>query len=317
MEHESIVRKIQKLFSLAQSPNEAEASLAMATAQALLAQYNLEAAVVRGAHVAGGTVAQEPEKRERTKIPYSAFYMYQRLLWRTIAEANFCWYWVADTTEEYNKRTDIGVEVRSRKVKRHMLLGTEANVIVVRMMGEYLEDTMERILPYPHSERLSKSAISWKTGCAERLVQRIQILAAERRESKPTTTSTGTEIALRDVIQAEYEANYDAAYGAGSWLKAKLRQADAMANRQLQDAERDQKLLNESPAEKRARLKQEALDEKKSRKNQEKWQRQWDNAQRARSRNLDHGAYWDGHATGNDIGLEGQVATGPDYKRVS
>lgn len=313
MEHESIVRKIQKLFSLAQSPNEVEANLAMATAQSLLAKYNLEAAVVRGTHVAGGTVPSEPEKREKTKIPYSAFYNYQRLLWRTLAEANFCWYWVADTTEDYNKKTDIGVEVRTRKVKRHMLLGTEANVIVVRMMGEYLEDTMERILPYPHSERLSKSAISWKTGCTERLVQRIQRLAAERRESMTSQTapnSNETGIALRDVIQREYEANYDAAYGEGAWLKSKLRSQEWQANKALEEAELENKLLNESAEEKKARLKREAIEAAKNQKQQAKYQRQWDAKQRARVKNLDHGAYWDGHAKGSDIGLDGQVASG-------
>jgi hypothetical protein len=319
MEHESIVRKIQKLFSLAQSSNEAEANLAMATAQSLLAQYNLEAAVVRGTHVAGGTVAPEPEKRERTKIPYSAFYNYQRLLWRTLAEANFCWYWVADTTEVYNKRTDIGLVEQHRKVKRHMLLGTEANVIVVRMMGEYLEDTMERILPYPHSERLSKSAISWKTGCTERLVQRIQKLAAERREqmrSETVPNSNETGIALRDVIQAEYQANYDAAYGEGAWLKAQMRSKEYSAKRELEEAEKQQRLLNESPAEKRARLKQEAIDAAKCAKENAKWQRQWDAKQRARVKNIDAAAYWEGHSTANDIGLDGQVASGGNYKRV-
>lgn len=304
MEHESIVRKIQKLFSLAQSSNEAEANLAMARAQELLAQYNLEAAVVRGTHVTGGTVAAEPEKREKTKIPYSAFYKYQQLLWRTLAEANFCWYWVADTTEAYNKRVSYGTEIHHRKVKRHMLLGTEANVMVVRLMGEYLEDTMERLLPYPNSERLSKSAISWKTGCANRLVQRIQQLAAERREammSQPASNETG--IALRDVIQKEYEANYDAAYGEGAYAKTLINSKNATEKTKIRQAEREKMLLNESSEQKRLRLKEE----EKNKKFWEKAQKKYDTKQRNYVKNLDANAYWNGHAEGSNIGLDGQV----------
>lgn len=317
MENDNIVRKIQKLLALAQSSNEAEANLAMARAQELLAEYNLELAAVKGAYVEGGTNAPEPEKRERTKIPYSAFYKYQQQLWRALAEANFCWYWVADTTEEYGKRTDIGIEVRHRKVKRHMLLGTESNVIVVRMMGEYLEDTMERILPFPNTERLSRSAISWKTGCAERLVQRINLLAAERMEAITKPTESGcTAIALRDVIQAEYEANYDAAYGAGAWAKSRQRQEDAKVAKIKAEEEWEKYLLTESHVEKQLRLKKEAQEAARVAKEQAKWQRRWDNAQRARIRNLDHGAYWDGHAEGNDIGLDGQVGTAKERERL-
>jgi|HubBroStandDraft_5_1064220.scaffolds.fasta_scaffold289640_2 hypothetical protein len=48
-----------------------------------------------------------------------------------------------------------------------------------------------------------------------------------------------------------------------------------------------------------------------------KYQRQWDAKQRARIKNLDHGAYWDGHAKGSDIGLDGQVASGNVKVRIS
>jgi Protein of unknown function (DUF2786) len=327
MEHESIVRKIQKLFSLAQSSNEAEANLSMATAQSLLAQYNLEAAVVRGTHVAGGTVAPEPEKRERTKIPYSAFYNYQRKLWKTLAEANFCWYWISDTYEAYNKRVSYGVIEQHRKVKRHMLLGTESNVTVVKMMGEYLEDTMERLLPYPNSERLSRSAISWKRGCADRLVERIQTAFYERQKSTMTQAGTGTEIALRDVIQHEYEMNYDAAYGNGAYARKLIddeqwkaghekRKEEAKANEEKAQREWLEYLQNESPVEKRKREKKEEQERIKQEKRQERADRSWSAERRRESKKIDSEAYYSGARVGKEISLDGQLGQGKEQEKL-
>ncbi len=68
IENEGIIRKIQRLLALGQSPNEAEANLAMAKAQELLAKHNLEAAMVKDAFVPGGTVVQE-EKLDLRPTP--------------------------------------------------------------------------------------------------------------------------------------------------------------------------------------------------------------------------------------------------------
>lgn len=102
---DSIIRKIQKLLELANSPNENEAASAQGRAQELLQQYNLEVAIVKETAVAGGTVVIE-EKREETKVNRSAAYQWQRDLWKTLATANFCFHWVMDEfTGKWSKST--------------------------------------------------------------------------------------------------------------------------------------------------------------------------------------------------------------------
>ena len=92
----SIIEKIKKLLNLAQSSCEAEASLAMARAQELLAKYNLDYAQVKDAELYGH---QQEEKREKTQVNRSAKYQWQVDLWAAIAEANFCWHWVRESTD--------------------------------------------------------------------------------------------------------------------------------------------------------------------------------------------------------------------------
>lgn len=168
----SIIEKIKKLFAIGQrrhnndgSSNEAEAAAAMAKAQDMLTKYNLDLRTVQDA-TAEKKGAVEGGKRDQVQIKRSAMYYWQQKFWKAIAEANYCFHWVVDTQEPRGDRW--------RRVKRHVILGSEVNVTVVQMMGEYLTQTMEDILPYPNNERLSRSAMSWREGCAERLIQRVK-----------------------------------------------------------------------------------------------------------------------------------------------
>src|ERR1035438_3258217 len=105
MADDTIAKKIKKLLNLAQSTCEAEATLAMARAQELLAKYNLDYAQVKDADLSGG---QPEDKREKTQINRSAKYQWQIDLWAAVAEANFCWHWVVDVTDPvlvYMKKT--------------------------------------------------------------------------------------------------------------------------------------------------------------------------------------------------------------------
>jgi uncharacterized protein YoaH (UPF0181 family) len=324
-EQESIIRKIQKLLALGQSSNEAEANLAMARAQELLAKHNLEMAMIKDAVVAGGTVQAE-EKRENTRISRSAQYKWQQMLWEAICKANFCWYSVAEVFE--GKR---GTKATTSKVrvKRHMVLGSESNVMAVRIMGEYLEDTMERILPFPNNERLSRSAISWKTGCAERLAQRVVELAEQRkRESDAArSTSSGTAIVLRDVYQREYQANYDARYGKGAYARSLARNAEWEAGRAEREvkakAEREQAekewleyLQNETPAQKKTRERQEAKEAQREEAARRRRNRSWHNEQRRNAQRTDWDAYQAGREQGNEIGLDSQLAASQPRKEI-
>ena len=97
---DSIVRKIQLLLNLAARAegNEAEAAAAMAKAQDMLAQYNLDLAVVQDAVVAGGVnMTKEEVRREKIEAKRNATYEWTRRLVKGVAEANYCVYFCSDS----------------------------------------------------------------------------------------------------------------------------------------------------------------------------------------------------------------------------
>ncbi len=315
--NEDIIRKIQKLLALGQSPNEAEANLAMARAQEMLAKHNLEFAMVNATHVAGGTVEAAPEKRERTKMSRSAKYQWQRELWEAIAKANFCWHSFIEVYE--GKR---GVGVRSKvPVKRHAILGKESNVIAVRLMGEYLEDTMERLVidkgGFTNAERQSRGANSWKRGCADRLVERIQKQAEERKkEGDAARPANSTALVLRDIYHA---LNYDATYGKGAHARHLLQDAEWEAGQAERErvaevarlkAEKDwlEYLANESPAEKKKRERAEEKERIAQEKRDARSWRTYRNERYREASKIDSSAYTAGAHAGNKISLGAQVS---------
>lgn len=286
-----IIRKIQKLLALGKrGGTEAEASAAMDLAQELLAKYNLDMAIIDKAVVEGGTVAA-PEKREKTKIDRSAMYKWQQSLCRRIAESNYCWYWVQEVREPKGKPDKYGYQ-DTRKVKRHVILGREANVVAVQMMYEYLAETLEDILPYPHVERLSRSALSWREGAAERLAERIEAKAyAMRNPAKDTTAEVKeTGLMLRSVAQSEYVANYDAQYGEGAHARAIAR------HEAYKVAEASKPKVELTAAEKA----------KQERANQKYWKQQERQHQQELDRR-DHTAYRAGRVAGNEISLQDRL----------
>lgn len=313
---DSVVRKIQLLLNLGQhsSANEHEAAIAMAKAQELLAQYNLELHEVQGQKVKGGTAEREPEKREKTKIDRSAMYGWQRELCKAIAEANFCFYWYREYREPYQKRYSWGTDTAHRKVKRHVILGREANVIAVTMMYEYLAETIERILPYSNKERLSRSAISWREGCASRLIERIQAKFEKMQaDTAPTGEATTTAIVLQSVIKSEYAANYDAQHGEGAYARhlqycsevdARYEERQALAIKQ-----RDELLANETPQARKLREQREAAEAEKQQKRSEKWAEQEERRRQRHWNNRDIEAFYEGRAKGKEISLADQIST--------
>lgn len=322
MANDSIIRRIQKLLELANTNNndqEAEASSAMAKVQELLAQHNLDLAIVKDTAVAGG-VKQVEEKREKTKVNRSAMYEWQRELWRTIAEANFCFHWVSN--ERTGKLSRNGDPVY---IKRHTVLGRESNVIAVQMMGEYLCDTIERVLPYANVDRLSRSAISWRKGCAERLMARIQ----ETTEAMKQTVADAPAgaLVLADVFERERAGNYDAQYGEGAWAKRQARYAEwdrESAERQQEEAQRaaaEQQAWNEMLASEtdEQRTKREAKETKAKAAQQAKDDKEnarYYRRQRKESSKVDWSAFRSGKAAGDEINLSKQVKE-TTTKRVS
>lgn len=327
---ESIIRRIQKLLATGKrgqgndgTCNEAEAAAAMNLAQALLAKHNLEAAVVEAAFVQGGTTEAAPEKREKTRTNRYAGYKWQRELWAAVCEANFCWHSIAEVFDVKRNTTFMS----KRPVPRHVILGRESNVIAVRIMGEYLEDTIERIVVseggFKNSERLSRSANSFKAGASDRLVERIREQAEARKAEGGAGTSSGNgkALVLRDVFQAEYQANYDAQYGAGAWARKLLMDAEWAEGQEARNkraaeveekAEREwlEYLANESPVEKKQRERLEEKERIQDEKRSARSHRSWRNEQYREAGKFDQEAYHKGAKAGDNVNLSTQLGEG-------
>lgn len=328
---DNLVRKIQLLLNLAarSEGNEAEAAAAMSKAQELLAAYNLDLSTVQDKVVAGGTAQREADsKRDYARANRSAMYKWQRSLVQTIAEANYCRYWVEEARQLIyvppSKRT-LGQQYEAEEnggkcflnVKRHKVLGRVANTTVMLIMVDYLMDTIERLLPYPQQERLSREANLWREGCADRLSERITAKAEVMRTpdyAKQGEAVYCTAIAVRDMAKAEEAGNYDAMYGQGAWARKLASQAkwdveweagraEREARRRLEAEREAQKLLAETPAQKAARQRREAAEARRS---NTYWNREYAK-QDKRDARKDTEAYRRGHAKANDIGLDSQL----------
>jgi hypothetical protein len=319
-----IVLRLQKLLAIADKASgasETEMELAMAKAQELLAEHNITMANV---FASGGT---DDEKREKTEIKLNhgngrgAMYLYQHRLMKAIAEANFCVHFIRTTDKKWTgKRYTAGI-------KMHVLLGRESNVIACRLMFEYLNETMERIVPInSNAERLSRSAISWKEGCSDRLVTRIKRQAMDRlrkdreeREAKAkeaaaranhpgSAPSTGTALVIRldDLYQKEADLNEDARYGYEPGTTERMRlEREARWREEAKKAPVVIEPKPETEKERKAREKEDA-----------KWQRRWERKEQARWDKMDHGAYYKGQEAGDKIGLDPQVKKGSGMKEI-
>lgn len=290
-----IIRKIQNLLNLGKrGGTEAEAALAMEKAQELLTKYNLDMSTINSTEVEGGTVKLE-EKREKETTSNSAMYEWQQKLCRAICEANYCWYWVSTVYEETGKRLYEGGPKATRKVKRHTILGREANVIAVKFMYQYLVDTLEELLPYPNAERLSRAATSWRLGAIDRLIRRIEQKAYDMAHPKEeaTTVAKTFGVATRNLQKSEYEANYDHQYGKGAYARAVERY-------NARKAEEAAKVDTRTEAQKRK-------EEEKQRKASDRyWEKQRREQQRKASR-IDIAAYCEGKKVGDSISLQDRI----------
>lgn len=309
MNSDALIEKIKKLFAMGQrtknndgSTNEAEAAAAMAMAQQLLTKYNLDIHTVMDK---ADTKAAAPGAgpREKQQVKRSAMYRWQRDFWRDLAEANFCFHWIVDTREERYGRTV--------RCKRHVILGSQVNVAVVMAMGDYLTEVMERLLPYENKDALGRSAISWREGCAVRLIERVQERLRKMKAEGVAGDGGCTALAVQDVHEKEYAANYDANYGAGAYARAKQRSAEyqqRQAERVKQEKEeRARTLAGETPTQRATRERDEA---RAAAKQQAADARAWERYQRQQQREYtrrDLAAYARGSRAANDVNLDAQV----------
>ncbi len=295
-----IVERLRKLLALAKdNANENEANAAMAKAQELMAEYNVELAVLE----ASGSSSDDPgAARENSKSVGRAMYEYQRKLMHAIADANHCFVW--DTTY-----SDVQKSKTIRRQGYH-LLGRKSNIISTTTMFDYLNATLERLVPIEsYQQRLSRSAISWKEGASQRLVERFNVRRREAelarqaaaKAAQPTPSYTGNTKTVNALVVAaamtstEYDLNCDFLYGDEPGTAARKR-----VEREAQPVKAAEPQKEETAAEKAKREKAN-----------KRWYEKWDRQQRAYWNRRDISAYDAGRVEGDKISLDTQVAHDP------
>lgn len=195
-----IIVRIRKLMYLANGgATEAEAEQAMRMAHALLAEHNLSLTeIMKEASDTLGDRVIDSEYVDGVNDPW------RRSIWHATADLYFCSYFYSP---KYEWRRGKQQRVRIR----HNLVGKPHNILVTKLMVQYLVNTVRRLAResarnVPPCEHGSFEN-SFKVACAKRLVERIW----DRRyqsEEHPTTAPCGTTLpALRSLYATEMEAN--------------------------------------------------------------------------------------------------------------
>ena len=288
-EQEQILEKVKKLFALAgNNPNEQEAALALAKAQEILAKYNLSMAQLDEAkEQPAGTAPRTKQKVER-----SAMFAYQRKVWQSLAEANFCVYWS-------QKLYTNGVF----STYHHFLIGSEENVVVVRLMGEYVETTINRLCPY----NSGKDVNLWKTGCADRIAERLQ---EKRRgmEEESRQDAGSTAVTVTDVHDRETHANHVFQHGSDSWCPCRRCYAVRSARREAERRDVIETISQAVPMKAETEAQRRKREEREERQHK-KWREKYYRRANQEYERVNSAAYLSGRIKGDEIGLDKQVNT--------
>lgn len=318
---QGVIGKIRKLLSLAQNnPSEQEAAVAMAKAQEMMAAYNLEMTQLDAAPDPTKKSATD-FKRVKEKYERSALFDFQRALWEAVARVNYCYY---EAIPVYKTNT-LGVRLKANY--HHYLIGREANVVMTKIMGEYLEEVITKLCPY----KVGKPMFSWKEGCAARLVERLNIkrweLEAQSREaSKRAQEAGGTSTALMtmdNVSQTEEDLNYREQWGQDAYerrlatrhnretCECKYCTRDREFWTRIKEDEKRAVLVPDDapPAKQETEAQRRKREEREARADKRYWDAQ-DRKDKAKWAKKDMRAYNQGHAKGSDVGLDPQVRGG-------
>jgi hypothetical protein len=322
---EEVLTRIKKLLDTTRyagngsgSITEAEVDLATERLQKLLAEFNVDAAMI--------DALQDPripveERRIEKDVERLWTYDWQERLWRTIAHCNFCLYYTKHVYKDYQtpdprklqycwtdeEKAECPKIWVSRVVgKRHCLVGRESNVLSVEVLGNYIENALLRLSPYPVTHKLANS---WKKGASERVRERL--LERKRkleRESVPLGPSSSTALSLRDVFKSEYDKNIDVMYGEGTSARWAAEEQEAKV-KQAQVAERKE-MMEDCP---------QAFSREEYNAAVKEWARQKKAAEKLGTRrtrrddywdNVDMSAWYEGQKAGDKVGLDPQVGTG-------
>lgn len=171
-----IIKKIQKLLALSQSPNKHEAELAMEQANKLLTKYNLSKMEVEGTQ----TEMNEFRIEMGARIPN-----WKKILLRGIAINNFC---------------DLLIDP-GRENQNFVLIGEEQNTQIVYHLYLYLKQAIER---WAKNNAGKGSALknSYKLGMVDGLVKRLE---QQRKEQEQKGTEETTAVAVYDLHKKQQQ----------------------------------------------------------------------------------------------------------------
>lgn len=320
-EIQDVMRKVQKLLNLAaKAGTEAEAAAASSKANELLTKYNLDAATVEKE---GG----KDGKREEMKVD-GGFYAFQRELWQSVAQLNFCLYWTqmyrATATRYVDKYTGAKSMKRTdnnerRKVDvlkyRHALVGRIVNTRTTVVMTQYLQQAIERVLEdrihgnneQAQIDKQSNWAHSFRRGVAASVIERVedrrrQRINEERAEARKAAKamegqgSTSTALTLSTYIDAETDANNDFIHGEG-WSAEQAREEREAAERRRIRLEEYTRWAEANPEEARKQAEEREKEARKTR---------WRGGRTERD-NTDYSAYSSGRSAGKSISIDQQT----------
>jgi len=329
-EQAAVLGKIERLLRMTTENgcSENEALVAATKIQEILAAHNLTLAALEQAEPA----AAAAEPREMTDGG-GAGHKWKRRLMACLADNNFCLHFIINTGHY-------------RKFGGHQLLGRKVNVVVTIQTYNYLLQAMQRLNPY-HPRREQVSHTKWCDGCADRLIERLNQRRIEqelesRRAAQAQGNGTGTELmVLSDVYGSEEDLNQDALNGRepGTTARQRRERAAQWAAYEAQDKarrealrQREQELIAGGMSEHSAyyvarglaippppkaktakqQAKEEAREERERERDEARRKREWERDEERRN----HPAYRDGRASGNSIGLDEQIDTGAERKRL-
>lgn len=229
--NDAIINRIRKLMSLTadRGASEAEASLAAEHVQRLLAEHNLSIAAIEMSGASSG----EGGKRVREGVNTRQVYKWQRSLMNAVAELNFCKAFTK-FTKHYKKAAIF---------EGYELIGRVDNVTSAQVMFEYLQQTIERLaredVGGDATQFFTKYAHSFKHGCSDRVVSRLQneqrrIVEEQAQKAKEqnvrsrhpgAVSSNLPAITLSDIIQNETDLNNDFIQGWAPGTTAQRRAA--------------------------------------------------------------------------------------------
>lgn len=338
-----IVDKIHKLAQITteRGASEAEAALAAGHIQRLLAEHNLEMATIEAAGGSSGDAG----KRERGRVSRRQVYRWQRTLMEAIAKLNYC-----HLTLKWQHKVNT-----SRTFDGYELVGRAANVAAASHTFEYLVVTIERLLrddvKGDASQFFTRYAHSYKEGCSDRLVQRLESryyeLAREARENAETrrrhnASTANALITLDDVERNETDLNQDFILNREPGTTARLRAeqhaksaADAAARIKRKEEliqagtspdvadwmswgysrENAEQMCKPEPQRVETDTQRRKREAKEERERERRYARYEAQDRRERER-LDQRGYQRGNEAGKTIGLDPQVQRGTPNRRI-